>query len=85
MLDILVTGVNASKEHQPVISRLTLELHFLCKNGEIAFEPSPETMIDEIKTSAAPDLILFDNQTQMNKVIAEITIPVSEESDFEKE
>ncbi|MBC8111164.1 MAG: hypothetical protein H7Y04_08915, partial [Verrucomicrobia bacterium] len=36
------------------------------------------------KTSATPDIILFDNETEMNKVIVEITIHASEKDDFEK-
>jgi Uma2 family endonuclease len=84
MLEIPIMGVNAPKEHQRVIAKLTSKLYFLYETGKIAFEPLPETMIDESETSATPDLLLFDNETQMNKIIIEITIPVSEKKDFEK-
>jgi Uma2 family endonuclease len=85
MLDnTLIMGVNAPKEHQRVITKLTAELYFLYKKGAIPYEPLPETMIDESKTSPTPDVLLFDNATEKNIVIVEVTIPASEKDDFNK-
>ena len=77
-------GVNAPKEHQRVIARLTAELFFLYKKGLVCYEPLPEVMIDESQTSATPDVILFDNKNFTNKVIIEITTPPAFKSDSEK-
>ncbi len=84
MLDIPVMGVNAPKEHQRVIRRLTTALDNLYISGEVKYEPFPETMVDESKTSATPDVLLYDNVTETNIVTIEITIPVSEKDDFKK-
>jgi Uma2 family endonuclease len=84
MLDVLTMGVNAPKDHQRVIRKLTTGLDNLYTQGKILYEPLPETMIDESKTSAIPDVILFDNQTEKNIIIIEVTIPASEKKDFKK-
>lgn len=84
MLDLPIMGVNAPKEHQRVIRKLAMKLGNLFEDGSIPYEPFPETMIDEGKTSQAPDLILFDNENYQNKVIIEITTPLALKNDFEK-
>lgn len=84
MLDLPIMGVNAPREHQRVITRLSGELYYLYKTGAIAFEPFSETMIDDGKTSPTPDIILLDNETDKNVVIIEITTTIGEKSDFEK-
>ena len=48
MLDIPVyMGVNAPREHQRVITKLSAQLYWLFTNGNIAFEPLVEAMINE--------------------------------------
>ncbi len=84
MLDVPVMGTNAPKEHQRVIRKLTTGLDKLYMAGDIAFEPFPETMIDESKTSATPDVLLFDAVSEQNIMFVEVTIPVSENFDFKK-
>jgi len=84
MLDVPVMGVNAPKEHQRVIAIITSELYWLYKNGLIGYEPLPEVMVDESQTSPTPDIVLFDNDTYLNQVIIEVTIPPSFKSDCEK-
>ncbi len=84
MLDLPIMGVNAPREHQRVITRLSGELYYLYKTGMIPFEPFSETMIDDGKTSPTPDIILLDNETDKNVVIVEITTTIGEKNDFEK-
>ena len=84
MLDIPIMGVNAPKAHQRIIAILTYKLYDLYFKGFIKYEPLPETMVDESKTSATPDILLFDNITETNVMMIEVTIPVSENDDFKK-
>lgn len=78
-------GVNAPKAHQRVIGRLMMRLGNLFYDEKlIPFEPFPETMIDEDQTSPTPDVLLFDNQTQQNKVIIEVSGNTGFKRDFEK-
>lgn len=82
--NMIYMGVNAPKEHQRVIRKLTAELGTLYKDQKISYEPFPETMIDESSTSAVPDILLFDNNTNLNVMIVEITTTTAMKSDFEK-
>ncbi|MDX2304774.1 MAG: Uma2 family endonuclease [Microscillaceae bacterium] len=84
MLDVVKMGVNAPKEHQRIIRKLTTGLDIMYTQQQILYEPLPETMVDESQTSATPDVLLFDNQTQKNIIIIEVTIPASEKKDFQK-
>lgn len=84
MLEVLNLGINAPKEHQRIIRKLTTGLDILFREGKIPYEPLPETMVDESKTSPTPDVLLFDNQTEKNIIIIEVTIPASEKKDFQK-
>ena len=84
MLDVPIMGTNAPKEHQRVIARLTHGLYDLYLKGHVKYEPLPETMIDESKTSATPDVLLFDSVSEKNVMFVEVTIPVSESFDFKK-
>jgi hypothetical protein len=85
MLDIPVyMGVNAPKEHQRVIAKLTARLYWLYQEKMIEVEPLPEVMINESQTSPTPDIILFSEEEYMNKVIIEITIPTTFKKDFAK-
>ena len=74
MLDypIQYMGVNAPKEHQRVIRKLTQELGVLYDNGTIKYEPFPEVMIDASTTSPTPDLLLYDNVLNRNVIIIEV-------------
>ena len=74
MLDypIQYMGVNAPKEHQRVIRKLTQELGVLYDNGVIKYEPFPEVMIDASTTSPTPDLLLYDNVLNRNVIIIEV-------------
>ena len=84
MLDIQIMGTNAPKEHQRIIVQLTHGLYDLYLKGHVKYEPLPETMIDESKTSATPDVLLFDSVSEKNVMFVEVTIPVSENFDFRK-
>ncbi len=84
MLDIPpFMGVNAPKEHQRVIAKLTARLYRLYEGGFISYEPFPEVMIDESKTSPTPDVLLYDNTLFKNVVIIEVSA-AGFRKDFEK-
>ena len=76
-------GVNAPKEHQRVITRLTARFFHLYETGQIPYEPFPEVMIDESQTSPTPDVLLYDNATFRNMVIIEVAA-AGVRKDFEK-
>ncbi len=84
MLDITHIGVNATKEHQRIIRKLTAGLGLLFVDGKIAYEPFPEVMVDEAQTSPTPDVLLFDNQSQQNVVLIEIAGKAGAKKDFAK-
>jgi len=55
-------SINAPKEHQRIISKLTTGLGVLFYHEcSIDLEPLPETMIDEGQTSPVPDVSLYNN------------------------
>ena len=84
MLEILpFMGVNAPKAHQRVITKLTARLYVLYESGAILYEPFPEVMIDESKTSPTPDVLLYDNENFQNVVIIEVAA-AGVRKDFEK-
>ncbi len=77
--------VTAPKIHQRIIGQLMMKLgQLFYEEGKIAYEPFPETMIDESQTSPTPDILLFDNQARLNKVIIEVTGNTGMRRDFEK-
>ncbi len=86
MLDYPVQflGVNAPKEHQRVIRRITTGLDILYISGQIKFEPFPETMISEGSSSPTPDVLLYDNINRTNVVLIEVTTGDSLKKDFKK-
>ena len=86
MLDYPVQfmGVNAPKEHQRMIRKITTGLDILYVAGQIKFEPFPETMISEGSSSPTPDVLLYDNITRSNIVLIEITTGDSLKKDFKK-
>ena len=78
-------GVNAPKIHQRIIGQLMMRLGILYYlEKTIPYEPLPETMIDESQTSPTPDILLFDNENKLNRVIIEISGNTGARRDFEK-
>lgn len=78
-------GINAPKPHQRVISKLTTglgALYYLEK--KINLEPLPETMIDEGQTSPVPDLLLYDNESELTRIIIEVCHPNGVSNDLKK-
>ena len=85
MLDIPVyMGVNAPREHQRVITKLSAQLYWLFTKGDIAFEPLVEAMINESESSPTPDVMLLDNVLDQIKVIIEVTSTGGVKKDFNK-
>ena len=85
MLDIPVyMGVNAPKEHQRAIARLTHGMYDLYLKGLIKYEPLPEAMINESESSPTPDVLLFDGVLRKNMVIIEVTSTTGAKKDFRK-
>ena len=85
MLDIHVyMGVNAPREHQRVITKLSAQLYWLFTKGDIAFEPLVEAMINESESSPTPDVMLLDNVLDQIKVIVEVTSTGGVKKDFNK-
>lgn len=76
-------GVNAPRDHQRIIAKLTARLYVLFETKQIQYEPLPETMIDDAKTSPTPDIILSDEVAGNNMVIIEVA-GKGEKSDFQK-
>lgn len=78
-------GINAPKEHQRIISKLTTGLGILFYHeGSIELEPLPKTMIDEGQTSPVPDVSLYNNKTYQTPVIIEVCHPNGVKNDFKK-
>jgi hypothetical protein len=78
-------GVNAPKVHQRIIGQLMMRLGILYYiEKKIPYEPLPETMIDESRTSPTPDILLFDNLQKLNVVIIEVSGNTGAKRDFEK-
>ena len=70
---LIDTGINAPKEHQRVISKLTTGLGVLYyQQQQISLEPLPETMLDEGQTSPVPDVLLYDNERFITPIIIEV-------------
>lgn len=82
---LMEMGINAPKEHQRIISKLTTGLGILFYHeGSIDLEPLPETMIDEGQTSPVPDVSLYNNITYQTPVIIEVCHPNGVKNDFKK-
>ena len=83
--ELLDVRINAPKEHQRIISKLTTGLGVLFYHeGSIDLEPLPETMIDEGQTSPVPDVSLYNNKTYQTPVIIEVCHPNGVKNDFKK-
>ncbi len=78
-------GINAPKEHQRAISKLTTGLGLLFyQQHSIPLEPLPETMIDEGQTSPVPDILLYDNQEHKTPIIIEVCHTSGVNNDMKK-
>lgn len=78
-------GINAPKEHQRVISKLTTGLGGLYyQQKQIALEPLPETMLDEGQTSPVPDVLLYDNKKHTTPIIIEVCHSSGVRNDIKK-
>ncbi len=81
----LERSINAPKEHQRVISKLTTGLGVLFYlEKTIELEPLPETQIDEGQASPVPDLLLYDNEEQRTRIIIEVCHPNGLKNDLRK-
>lgn len=78
-------GINAPKEHQRVISKLTTGLGALYyQQQQISLEPLPETMLDEGQTSPVPDVLLYDNERSTTPIIIEVCHTSGVRNDIKK-
>ncbi len=81
----IYVAVNAPKAHQRIIGKLMMRLgNLFYDEKRIPYEPFPETMIDEDQTSPTPDVLLFDNENNQNKIIIEVCGNTGFKRDFEK-
>ncbi|MFP4092742.1 MAG: hypothetical protein ACLFT3_20710 [Cyclobacteriaceae bacterium] len=77
--------INAPKEHQRIISKLTTGLGQLYYHDKkISLEPLPETMLDEGQTSPVPDVILYDNHQHITPIIIEVCHSSGVRNDIKK-
>lgn len=80
-----IVGIQALKKHQRIIGKLMMQLGILFYIKKVLpFEPLPETMIDESRTSPTPDILLFDPERKQNMAIIEVSGNTGAKRDFEK-
>ena len=86
MLDnAIYMRVNAPKPHQRIIGKLMMQLGILFYlKKTLPYEPLPETMIDESRTSPTPDILLYDPERKQNMAIIEVSSNTGAKRDFEK-
>ena len=78
-------GTNSPLEHQRTISKLTVELGVLYYHKRsITLEPLPETPLGEEQGHQIPDIVLFDNEAELTRIIIEITQPRTAKRDVQK-
>lgn len=78
-------GTNSPLGHQRVISKLTVGLGVLFyREGSIHLEPLPETPLGEGPGHQVPDILLFDNETQLTRIIIEVAQPRTANRDLKK-
>ncbi len=78
-------GTNSPLGHQRVISKLTVGLGVLFyREGNIVLEPLPETPLGEGPGHQVPDVLLFDNETQLTRIIIEVAQPRTANRDLKK-
>ena len=84
MLEVPIMGTNAPREHQRVIRKLIAGLDRLYVLGDVPYEPFPETMLDEGRTSPTPDVLLYDAVSDTDVVMIEISTTKGVNGDFKK-
>ncbi|WP_461130565.1 hypothetical protein [Spirosoma aerophilum] len=78
-------GTNSPLEHQRVISKLTVGLGVLFyREKSITLEPLPETPLGEGPGHQVPDVLLFDNNDQLTRIIIEVAQPRTAQRDLKK-
>lgn len=78
-------GTNSPLEHQRVISKLTVGLGVLFyREKSITLEPLPETPLGEGPGHQVPDVLLFDNNVQLTRIIIEVAQPRTTQRDLKK-
>ena len=76
-------GSDALLLHQRTIARLTAKLYLYYEAGTSQYEPIPEMMFGEYN-SLTPDVILYDNSTEVTPVIIEICHVRGQKNDLKK-
>ncbi len=85
MIAEIEMGHLATIHHQRAIKKLVFGLEKLFQNGQIAYEPLPETDIDPGNPeSKCPDLILQDNTLETVPVVIEVSTKRGWRTDFNK-
>jgi Uma2 family endonuclease len=78
-------GANSPLDHQRAISKLTVGLGVLFyRERAITLEPLPETPLGEGSGHQVPDVLLFDNEVQLTRIIIEIAQPRTANRDLRK-
>jgi hypothetical protein len=78
-------GTNSPLGHQRVISKLTVGLGVLFyREGNMVLEPLPETPLGEGFDHQVPDVLLFDNEAQLTRIIIEVAQPRTANRDLKK-
>ena len=78
-------GTDSPLEHQRTISKLTVELGVLYYHKRsITLEPLPETPLGEGPGHQVPDVLLFDNEAELTRIIIEVTQPRTTKRDGQK-
>ncbi|WP_461068212.1 hypothetical protein [Spirosoma horti] len=78
-------GTNSPLDHQRVISKLTVGLGILFyRERAILLEPLPETPLGEGPGHQVPDVLLFDNEAQLTRIIIEVAQPRTSGHDLKK-
>lgn len=78
-------GANSPLRHQRIISKLTVELGILYYHKKtITLEPLPETPLGEGPGHQVPDVLLFDPEVELTRIIIEIAQPRSAKHDLSK-
>ena len=71
--NVIYMGVNAPRIHQAIIAQLVTGLTNLYRNGKTKLIAYPEAMIDQIRTSPVPDVLLANPDTELTEVLIEVT------------
>jgi Uma2 family endonuclease len=78
-------GTNSPLDHQRTIGKLTMNLGILFyREGTITLEPLPETPLGEGSGHEVPDVLLFDNEVELTRIVIEVTQPRTANRDLKK-